>query len=289
MDITVLNNLLKTASAGSLTVAARESHLSLQALAAQLKKAEIWFGVPLFHRHHKGVTLTEQGQQLLPYIRQVVQSANQLEHQARQLQIQQSPQIHIALNNTFSVATNQRIIEYLTHKLAGHALVFSASETPENLAKMKSGEADIAIVLGESFPQQYHRIILPDLYISVVAASSSAWSGVAESLICPQQACAYAASYRRFLSGFYPSPAQRPGEIPSGSEQVTLSLLLSRNAVGIISRAQATAHQLRPVAGFSDRINASLLMKNAYLTAADIPDFPAEQLCPPENNRNTAR
>ncbi|CCK10821.1 Transcriptional Regulator, LysR family [Cronobacter sakazakii 680] len=44
MDIKVLRNLLKTAQMGSLTCAAEEANITIQALAAQLNKAEEYFG-----------------------------------------------------------------------------------------------------------------------------------------------------------------------------------------------------------------------------------------------------
>ena len=271
MDITVLKNLLIIARTSSLTVAAREANLSLQALAAQLKKAEAHFGFALFHRDHKGVSLTASGQQLLPYITHVVQSAGQLTHQAQKLQRRHVPPLHIALNNTFSAATNQRIIGFLTRQLAGYTLLFSASETPENLTKMASGEADMAVVLGDNIPQAYFRLPLPGLYIQVVAACATADKTPLQTLIRPQPSCAYAASFMRFVTGHY--PLSRPEEMISGSEHVTLSLLKSLPAAGIISESLAAENNLHTIPGFSEKITAYLIMKNALLTASDLPDF----------------
>lgn len=270
MDITVLKNLLRIANAESLTVAAQASHLTLQALAAQLKKAEAHFGFALFHRTHKGVALTPQGQQLMPYIAQVVQCAGQLDQHALTLRQQQRPQLHIALNATFPGSISQKIIRFLTARLPGYTLLFSTAETPENLQKLALGDADMAIVLGDNVPG-YYPLALPGLDIQVVAARAHARECPPAALIRPLPACAYAACFARFTAARY--PGDPVPQIPSGGEQVTVSLLHSMDAVGIVSLDTARANNLHVLPGFSYQISATLLMKNILITQSDIQEL----------------
>ena len=55
------------AQAGSITRAARALHTVQSNVTARVLQLERDLGVPLFHRHSRGVTLTAAGRQLLPY------------------------------------------------------------------------------------------------------------------------------------------------------------------------------------------------------------------------------
>jgi DNA-binding transcriptional LysR family regulator len=52
------------AEAGSFTHAAQTLHLSQSAISRQVSALEQDVGVPLFHRHARGLILTEQGETL---------------------------------------------------------------------------------------------------------------------------------------------------------------------------------------------------------------------------------
>lgn len=64
MNLRALSNFLSVAEAGSLQGAANVVHIAQSALTRQIAILEEEFGTRLFLRHHRGVTLTEAGEQL---------------------------------------------------------------------------------------------------------------------------------------------------------------------------------------------------------------------------------
>ena len=64
MNLRALSNFLSVAEAGSLQGAANVVHIAQSALTRQIAILEDEFGTRLFLRHHRGVTLTEAGEQL---------------------------------------------------------------------------------------------------------------------------------------------------------------------------------------------------------------------------------
>ena len=64
MDWDKLRVFHAVAEAGSLTHAGESLNLSQSAVSRQISALEESLGVPLFHRHARGLMLTEQGEQL---------------------------------------------------------------------------------------------------------------------------------------------------------------------------------------------------------------------------------
>ena len=62
MDWDKLRIFYKVANAGSFTHASETLNLSQSAISRQISSLESEVGVPLFHRHARGLILTEQGE-----------------------------------------------------------------------------------------------------------------------------------------------------------------------------------------------------------------------------------
>ncbi|MFB9886913.1 LysR substrate-binding domain-containing protein [Balneatrix alpica] len=63
-----LHSFMVTAEQPSFTHAAEALHLTQGAVSRQIAALEEYLGFPLFHRHARGLKLTEKGQQLLPKV-----------------------------------------------------------------------------------------------------------------------------------------------------------------------------------------------------------------------------
>lgn len=73
LESELLRTFLAVAEAGSVTEGAARVFRSQSAASLQLKRLEATVGRPLFHRHGRGVTLTDAGRRLLPVARDVTE------------------------------------------------------------------------------------------------------------------------------------------------------------------------------------------------------------------------
>lgn len=72
LDITALRSFVTVAETGGVTKAAHQLHLTQSAVSMQLKRLEESLDQPLLDRSGRGVTLTNQGEQLLSYGRRML-------------------------------------------------------------------------------------------------------------------------------------------------------------------------------------------------------------------------
>ena len=71
MELSDLRIFLAVADTGGITRAAQEMHTVQSNVSARLATLERELGAPLFRRHPRGVSLTNAGEQLLPYARRI--------------------------------------------------------------------------------------------------------------------------------------------------------------------------------------------------------------------------
>jgi DNA-binding transcriptional LysR family regulator len=72
LDLTALRSFVTVAETGGVTKAAQQLHLTQSAVSMQLKRLEESLAQPLLDRSGRGVTLTNQGEQLLSYGRRML-------------------------------------------------------------------------------------------------------------------------------------------------------------------------------------------------------------------------
>jgi DNA-binding transcriptional LysR family regulator len=75
MDIEALNTFIQAYAAGSLAAAARRLKITPMAASRRLSALEAELGVRLMHRSTRSVSLTSEGEALLPYATQIVDAA----------------------------------------------------------------------------------------------------------------------------------------------------------------------------------------------------------------------
>ena len=128
MDLRQLRYFTAVAEAGHMTRAAAQLGIQQPPLSLQIKALEQRLGMPLFHRHPKGVTLTDGGALFLAEARRILQDVDAMEQRMAR------------------VARGQRGILSIgfTSSAAAHAF------TPETLRACRGRFPDIELVLGEN-------------------------------------------------------------------------------------------------------------------------------------------
>lgn len=79
MTIQQLKYVIKIVECGSITEAARQLYISQPSLSAALKEIENEFGIEIFYRTSKGISLSSDGTEFLSYARQIVEQTELLE------------------------------------------------------------------------------------------------------------------------------------------------------------------------------------------------------------------
>ena len=79
MTLQQLRYLIAIAETGSMSAAAKRMYASQSNLSIAVKELEREFGIGIFTRTNRGVALTNEGNELLAYARQIVEQANMLE------------------------------------------------------------------------------------------------------------------------------------------------------------------------------------------------------------------
>lgn len=79
MTLQQLKYIIKIVECGSITEAARQLFISQPSLSAAVKEIETEFGISIFYRTSKGISLSSDGTEFLSYARQIVEQTQLLE------------------------------------------------------------------------------------------------------------------------------------------------------------------------------------------------------------------
>lgn len=79
MTLQQLRYLIAVAECGSINAAAHNLYTTQSNLSTAIKELEGELGIPIFNRSNRGVTLTNEGTELLGYARQVIEQADMLQ------------------------------------------------------------------------------------------------------------------------------------------------------------------------------------------------------------------
>ena len=144
MDWDKLRVFHAVAEAGSFTHAGENLNLSQSAVSRQVSALEDSLDVPLFHRHARGLKLTEQGEMLYRTVREVLAKLNMAE--ARIAESKDQPQGPLKVTTTVafgSVWLTSRIREFLEN----YPDIELSLVLTDNELDLSMREADVAVRL----------------------------------------------------------------------------------------------------------------------------------------------
>lgn len=134
------------AQEGTLTEAATKLHVSASAISRQINKLESSLGMPLFHRHARGVELTEAGRLLLAYVRRAEAEGAAVREELLVSMQRKTRTLRVACAEGFARVWVPSAIAGLSRQhddVEFHLDVVSSSEGTRRVAE---GEADVAVV-----------------------------------------------------------------------------------------------------------------------------------------------
>jgi DNA-binding transcriptional LysR family regulator len=149
-EIYQLKTFVAVATEGNLTRAAERVFTSPPAVSAQLKALEDEFGVRLFERSARGMTLTPAGERLLAEARRTLSAAQAIQAAAAQIRGEARGQVRMG---TVSDAVALRLGEVFVHLAEHHPgvqLQLQQQVSLRAIAAVRKGDLDCACVLHEN-------------------------------------------------------------------------------------------------------------------------------------------
>ena len=134
------------AKTGSLTQAAKALYLTQPSVSHAIKQLESSFGLPLFTRTAKGVTLTQEGAMLYSYIEQSQILITLAEEKMAALKNLDSGELRIGGSDSLFKHYLLPHLEEFHARYPGIKLHLNHGTTPETIAFLKEGRIDLGVV-----------------------------------------------------------------------------------------------------------------------------------------------
>ena len=265
MDLTLLRAFVTVAREGNLTRAAVQLHLTQPAVSLQIKHLQETLGVTLFTRTSHGLSLTRDGQSLLPHAERALGAANDVQRAAQSLRQEVRGRLRIGtiLDPAFLrlggflkqlVETWPHIETALRHGMSGWVL-----------DQIRAGELDVGYYIGlpsEDEPRDgpdFHAVTLTQFQYRVLAPAgwkdrvkgARDWRSLAA---LPWIWTPPASAHNRLLSRCFAEAGVKPVKVAEVDQEPSMldlvksgvGLTLARDATAI---AEAHAHALTIVEG----------------------------------------
>jgi DNA-binding transcriptional LysR family regulator len=265
MDLTLLRAFVTVAHEGNLTRAAVQLHLTQPAVSLQIKHLQETLGLTLFTRTSHGLSLTRDGQALLPHAERALTAASDVDRAAASLRHEVRGRLRIGtiLDPEFLrlggflkqlVETWPHIETALRHGMSGWVL-----------EQIRTGELDVGYYIGQPSDDEtrdsaiFHAVTLTHFQYRVLAPAgwkdrvkgARDWRALA---VLPWIWTPPASAHHRLLSRRFAEAGVKPVKVAEVDQEPSMldlvksgvGLTLVRDATAI---AEAHAHALTIVEG----------------------------------------
>ena len=145
IDLNLYKVFYVVANAGNITKASEELYISQPAVTKSIKQLENSLGGKLFIRTKKGVKLTDEGNVLLKYVKNILEEAKNAENKFNSLMKLEEGKIHIGASAT---VTKHFLMKYIKkfHELYPNIEIKITNELTTNLVKdLRNGYVDFLV------------------------------------------------------------------------------------------------------------------------------------------------
>lgn len=153
---------IAAAESGSLSKAAEKLNYTASGVSQLITAMEADFGFPLLKRTRKGVTLTAEGEQMLPAIRTFIQQEKRIYELAADISGMQVGTIHIAAYSSIATHWLPKVIAGFKQKYPNIHINLMEGVRQEVLRWMEEGKADIGYLSSGETCEHYDWIPLAE-------------------------------------------------------------------------------------------------------------------------------
>ncbi|CAM3700006.1 LysR family transcriptional regulator [Cohnella lubricantis] len=201
---------LAIARSGSITKAGDQLNLTQSAVSQHLASLESELGLTLFHRSKSGVSLTDAGQTLLPFARELLQGEEQLQQAAAAIRGVQIGALTIGCFPSFMAAHMPRLIKGFKDLYPGIDIEFREGNYEEIAGWLLEGSIDVGFNVFAEAPLQFTPLMEEPL-VAVIPHDHS----LKELAEVPVDQLLNEPFIRdtgceRFLERLFPDPARQP-------------------------------------------------------------------------------
>ncbi len=126
--------------------AAAKEHISQPSLSIAIKKLEQELGVPLFAPNGRGIIVTEQGKEFLPYVQNILTQVQQATEQMQGVKDRLNREIHMAYTATMSYSYIPKLFKNFLASTNRNYLIYSDEmPTDEIVGGLRDGRFDFGI------------------------------------------------------------------------------------------------------------------------------------------------
>ncbi|WP_431047198.1 LysR substrate-binding domain-containing protein [Streptomyces sp. P1-3] len=148
MELRQLRYFLTVAEELHFGRAAERLHIVQSAVSQQLRRLERELGAELFARSTRVVRLTEAGDRLLPYAREMLALQARAREAIDELRVERATTVRLGTSSGLGVRLDAVLTAFT--RLASHAqLELVTGSTEERLAQVRAGDLDAALLRGE--------------------------------------------------------------------------------------------------------------------------------------------
>lgn len=153
MELYQLRTFAAVARAGHLTRAAEGLHISQPAVSAHIKALEEALGVVLFTRSARGMSLTREGQALLPRAEQMLTLAAELEQSARALRLELCGELRVGLHTDAEFLRGLPLLDVLRQRHPKLEVHLRQSMSGAITDDVRERQLDCGFVYGSAPPE----------------------------------------------------------------------------------------------------------------------------------------
>ncbi|MFF4844976.1 LysR family transcriptional regulator [Streptomyces collinus] len=212
MELRLLVTFEKVAAVGSFTRAAAELAYAQSSVTSQVRALESSLGVELFDRLGSRIRLTEAGERLLPYARQIIELAEE----ARTAVTGAGEPAGTVTVGTMESLTSYRLpplLEYFHHRHPGVRIALRTTIGDETRQALRQGTYDVGLLMEEETGHPgLESVVLAVEPLALVAAPGHAMAGrplvtadlTGQPLLATEPGCAYRDLFERELTASEP-------------------------------------------------------------------------------------
>ncbi len=145
MDLSSLRTFVAVVETGSFTAAGKRQQVSQSAVSQQIRGLEEAFATPLFTRHARKVTLTQAGNVLLPYAKQILGKADEAMAVVSDFEGMGRGRISIAAGGALCLHILPHLLEEFSTRFGKIEIKVVSGFSPEILRLTLEGTVDVGL------------------------------------------------------------------------------------------------------------------------------------------------